>query len=141
MVSEEINRIGQSALPRRQLLTRWAAAGVVIPAVLGGLSWLCFETRLGNLFDAFANLSLFAAPFWPFVLKTLQHRAAHGVAPYAVATGAVIANALLYTAVGALHWRLRNQPAVNRMLWLTVVIGIGFSVLKFVALIGAFATG
>jgi hypothetical protein len=65
----------------------------------------------------------------------------HGLAPYAVATGAVIANAFLYTAVGALHWRLRAQPTVNQLLWLTVVIGIGFSVLRFAALVGAFATG
>ena len=128
------------AMPaRRRLLLRWVLAGVLIPGVLGGLSWLCFEARIGTLFDALANLSLFAAPFWPFVLKAFQHRAAHGPASYVVAGGAVIANALLYATVGVLHWRLRAQPRVNQLLWLTLVIGFGFSVLRFAALVAAFA--
>ena len=56
-----------------------------------------------------------------------------------MAGGALLANVLLYVAAGALHWRLRMQPRVNQMLWLTLAIGIGFSVLRFAALVAAFA--
>ncbi len=141
MASDATPVTGQDGLSRRQLLLRWGLAGVLIPGVLGGLSWLCFEARIGALFDGLANLSLFAAPFWPFVLKAFQHRTAPGIGPYAVAGAAVFANALLYLVVGALHWRLRAQPTVNQMLWLTVVIGVGFSLLRFAAMVGAFALG
>jgi hypothetical protein len=126
---------------RRRLLARWMLAGVLVPGVLGLLSWLCFEARLGNLFDALANLSLFSAPFWPFVLRVFQHRTDHGALALAVGGGAVLLNVLLYAAIGALHWRLRAQPTVNQWLWLTVVVGIGFSVLRFAALVVAFAGG
>ena len=118
---------------------RWALAGVLVPGVLGGLSWLCFEARIGGPFDLLANLSMFAAPFWPFVLKAFQGRDAHGLVPYLIAMGVIACNVALYVAVGALEWRLRAQPRVNQLLWLTLVIGVGFAILKFLALILAFA--
>jgi len=141
MVSDETKVIAAVATTRRLLLLRWALAGIVVPATLGGLSWLCFEARIGTLFDALANLAMFAAPLWPFVLKAFQGRDPHGVQTFVIAAAVVAFNALLYVAVGTLHWRLREQPQVNRMLWLTVVVGVGFSVLKFLALVLAFASG
>jgi len=139
MASDETNGRTTDPLGRRRLVARWAAAGVLLPACLGGLSWICFEARLGALFDVFANLSMFTAPLWPLGLKAFQGRGAPGLAAYAVAGGIVAFNALLYASVGVLQWRLRAQPRANRLIWLTVAVGLGFSVLKFAALILAFS--
>jgi hypothetical protein len=124
---------------RNRLLARWAVAGLLVPGVLGGLSWLCFEARLGAVFDVLADLAMFLAPLSPLLLKAFSARVVVGVQPYLLAAAVGAANAAIYALLGTLQWRLRAQPRVNQWLWLTVVTGVGFSVTLFAALIWAFA--
>lgn len=123
---------------RGTLILRWAVAGLLLPAALAGISWVAYASKLGFIAELMSMPAVFAAPFSPLALAALTTRGAHGPVPYVIAAAVLAGNVAVYALVGMLHARLQRRPIVDQLLWLTLVIGVGFSLLSFVATIVAF---
>ena len=123
---------------KRLLMIRWAAAGLLVPLALGGISWLAYLAKLGFLSEALAGPALFAAPLSPFLIRPATSADAHGGTLFLIGAAVLLGNLALYAAVGALSWRLGSLPRVNRLLRLTLVIGVGFAAVSVVASLIAF---
>ncbi|MCX7059138.1 MAG: hypothetical protein NTZ79_18770 [Proteobacteria bacterium] len=125
---------GSAQLSGRALILRWCACGLLLPATLGGLSWIAYTLQIAIVSELLSMPALFSAPLSPFAVAAMTAHGAQGPWPYVIA-----GNVVIYGLLGLLHQRLQARPRVDQSLWLALTIGVGFAVLSFAASILAFA--
>ena len=139
MVANETVMTGSAQLSGRALILRWCACGLLLPATLGGLSWIAYTLQIAIVSELLSMPALFSAPLSPFAVAAMTAHGAQGPWPYVIVAGVLAGNVVIYGLLGLLHQRLQARPRVDQSLRLALTIGVGFAVLSFAASILAFA--
>ena len=120
----------------RSVILGWCGAGLALPIVLGGGSWLSYQAGWGFLSEGLSGPFLFSTPFAPFVIQASF--AAHGTAVLPPALLAAGINLILYAFEGWLYLRWRSLAPVDRYLRLVPAMGALHFLLLAVASVLAF---
>jgi hypothetical protein len=124
-------------LEGRKVILGWCAAGLALPLLLGGGSWLAYQAGWGFLSEGLGGPFFFATPFAPFAARELfAARGAAALAPGVLAAGL---NVALYAFDGWLYLRWRGLLKVDRYLRLVASVGALHFLLLAVASVVAFS--